>query len=476
MRRGWIPLLLALCALLGACGRPQPSVLLISVDSLRFDQLDRREGDREVTPRLNTWMRQTVSFRRAISPAPWTTPSMMSIFTGMPAPLHAVEDHDRALASSVETLTERFKRAGYRTAAFVPASTLRGEYGFARGFDLYDFENIGHIRLSSALFASKVLAQIEQSRDEPFFIWAHIWDPHYNYTPPVPWDSAFARGTPPPSDDVQCLKWVENAVRPAEAEWLYGRYQGESAYTDKELGALLAGAKQLMADRPLIVVLFADHGESFQEHGWLGHTNRLDETLIHVPLMIQAPELTPSMRDELVSTASIGRTLLELAGVQDAKSFGVEPSLLDQQTPPGREAVLSQTVRQGCYTALREAHFKLIIDQRTCGAELFDLDRDPGETNNLAATQPDQVHALRNRLKVELAALSARSVPRGALPPELVETLEQQLRTLGYVGGVGPDGQAQVSCTLAPRTAMRDLLGDTTAEPCPLEGVARCLP
>lgn len=468
----------AVMALGFGCARKPPSVLIVSIDSLRADQIGAAYNGKPITPRLTALAKESLVFSNAISPAPWTTPSLISLNTGLPVMAHGVEEHDRALSSSVPTLAEQFKAAGYRTAAFVPASTLRAEYGFERGYEVYDFANYGHALLSSPELTSKVLARIEAWKDEPFFIWVHLWDPHYNYLPPPPYNTAFERGQRPANEDVQCLKWVKQPMSSPEAEWLKGQYEGENLFTDTQVGQMLDRIRQLRADNSVILAVLADHGESFQEHGWLGHTNRVDETLIHVPLFLNWPgQLASGTRDPLVSTASLGRTLLELAGIPDADRFGREPELPVSPAPPDESAaVMSQTLRQGCYTSLHEVRYKLVLDHRTCARELFDLQTDPGEANNIAVTDPARVTAMNERLHKRLNEIASWKVPRASLPPEVVEGIESALRTLGYVGNTGADGKTEVLCVQAPDTKRRDLLGDVEASPCPEQGALRCFP
>jgi len=139
------------------CNKPKPSILIISIDSLRADEVARIENGRPVAPALSAFEKESVRFPSALSAAPWTTPSMMAVMTGLPAPAHGVEEHDRALAPSVPVLAERLQKARWRTGAVSPALTLRPEYGFARGFDDYDFEPLGHDVVTSPKLTGKTL-------------------------------------------------------------------------------------------------------------------------------------------------------------------------------------------------------------------------------------------------------------------------------------------------------------------------------
>ncbi|MDH3284147.1 MAG: sulfatase [Acidobacteriota bacterium] len=477
-RAAWGALTIAAAALLAGCAAPGDPVLLITIDSLRQDEVHESREGQPVSPALAALARESLEFRRAVSPAPWTTPAMMSILTGMPSRAHGVDEHDRALAPEVELLAQRFQHAGYRTAAVVPAPTLRPEYGFSRGFEEYQFQDFGHLMRSSPKLTSRVLHLLERWRDEPFFVWVHLWDPHYNYVPPPPWDAAFSRGDTPEREDVQCLKWVENPVSPEEAEYFKGQYEGEIGYTDSHLAQILNQLDRLALAERTIVAVTADHGEAFLEHGFLGHTNRLDEPVIHVPLLIRRPgRVAPGVVEQTVGTARLGRTLLRLAGIPH-DHFGMAPALplSPGAGEAGRRAAISETRRRGCFTSVTDGVHKAVVDHRSCRWRLFDVSADPGEEHDLAGADEMTLDALKAALGERLAAIDAEEIPHAALPQEIVEAAEEQLRSIGYVGGVSKDGTRNVVCADLPNVVGVDAFGDVLgAEPCPWTTARECL-
>jgi arylsulfatase A-like enzyme len=482
MKRLFVLLVLSALVFLAGCAE-RPSVLVVSVDSLRWDEMSRSEQGETVSPTLDQLAASSLVFDRAISAAPWTTPSMMSVMTGLPSLAHGVEEHDRALAPSVGTLAERFEEAGYRTAAFVPAVTLRREYGFDRGFEVYDFEGYGHHRISSPELISKVQHRVERWQDEPFFIWVHLWDPHYNYRPQAPWDQAFRRGKQPENEDVQCLKWVEDPVAPAEAEYLRGVYRSEIRFTDEWMARLLETLEQLELRDETIIAVFADHGESFLEHGYLGHTNRVDDTNVRVPLLLHWPGHLPSERIERpVSLTGIGRTLLRLAGL-DAEGFGASEPLplaaAEAAGPLTEPGPMSRTVRRGCFVSLTGDEYKYVLDFRSCTERLYDQGTDPYEQKDLTAERPEVVREMRGDLVTELDRIDALGVPKGTMPAEVVEEAQAALRSLGYVAGGGDgggDGGRHVECFRGRRPTGRDAFGDAVVDPpCREEALRACL-
>jgi arylsulfatase A-like enzyme len=479
-------LVIVLALALGAagCGSPRPSVILISIDSLRTDQLDREVDGKPVTPRLSALRKESLYFENTISAAPWTTPSMMTVMTGLHPRAHGVGAYDRALSPTVPQLAQQFQDAGYATAAIVSAATLRKSFGFGAGFDSYTVEHYGHSQRSSKQLVRAMIEQITAWKGKPFFLWVHLWDPHYDYIPPPQFD-LFKQGEKPPTEDMQCLRWYENAVTPPQALYLKGRYEGEVLFTDKFMGDFLDFLeRQGLKDDTLLAVM-ADHGEAFLEHGWLTHAGRLDHEVVHVPLMLRWPgKIAPRQEDAVVSTAQIGRTLLELVGI-DGSKFGMEPALPVAGPAPagpgepgaaGERLAMSETLRDQCFTGLVGARYKYVVDHRSCQETLFDLQADPREQNDLAAAQPELVGRYRARLVQELDRLAAAKIPQAAQPPEVVQSLEKALRSIGYVGKKRAAGEEDVpECAVAPGAVRPVAMGEVGGPACPSDGAMRCL-
>jgi arylsulfatase A-like enzyme len=475
--------ILAAFTLLAAtgCRKQKPSILLISIDSLRADEVARVENGRPVAPTLAAFAKESVRFTSALAAAPWTTPSMMAVMTGMPAPAHGVEEHDRALAPSVPVLAERLQRARWRTGAVSPALTLRPEYGFSRGFDDYDFEPLGHDVVTSPKLSGKTLHLLDRYKDDRFMVWVHFWDPHYNYIPPAPYDAQYRTGVKPAREDVQCLKWIENPLPPDGALYLHGQYRGEIAYTDRFVREILDNLEQLGRADDTIVVILGDHGESFQAHGWLGHTIRVDQDMTHVPIMIRWPgHLAPAEIDGAVEIAQIGPTLLKLTGLPH-EDFGLAKPLPLTPADAAQDAsALTRTLRMGCYTGLLQGKWKYQLDHRTCGETLFDLSADPGETHDLAPREAQALAALRNALRARFDEIAAAKVPHAMLPQQLIDETEAALRSIGYVqAATGGSGQgAEIVCEALPDPTKykHDAFGDLQVfQPCAPDGAQRCL-
>jgi arylsulfatase A-like enzyme len=434
------------------CGGPRgPNVLLVTIDSLRADHLHGLGYSRETTPVLDGLLREGTAWTGVVTPAPWTTPSMMSLMTGLYPEVHHVDEDDRVLASSVRTLAQRFGDAGYTTAAFVPEATLTARFGFSRGFARFDERDFGHSTVTSPAQSSAVIDFIQRSLADQdahggrgrFFVWVHLWDPHYNYNPPPPYETRFLAGEPPSQGSVYnmiALKSSKNSLSAAQIENVVGQYDGEIAVTDHYLGEILDALRAAGRLDSTIVVVAGDHGEAFQEHGWLTHTNTVYEETVRVPLIARWPAGLPAGRriGGARSLVDLSGSLADWAGLAPLATQS-QPLPLEEPAPgnPGKgdTLVVSTTRRQASVLSARSRDWSLVLDYEACRAELYDLSVDAGQARDLALSRPEIVADLAARL-VTWIETGRRDHP---LPitrlkeadPELFE----KLAGLGYADG-----------------------------------------
>lgn len=443
-------LILLLTAVSCAPSERPPSVVILAIDSLRADHLHHAGDPRDLSPRLDALAAQATRFTQAGAAAPWTTPSVMTLFTGLTPGTHHVDLNDRSLSLEVPTLAERFKEAGYATAAVMPALTLADHFGFDRGFDEFIFATQGHSNVSGPWSLGHALDFLRGHRDEPLFLYVHLWDVHYNYNPPVPHSLRFQAGRPAgpgETDDITVLTAPGHpaAGLPApRVAWLEGQYAGEILFTDEQVGRLLDELDRLGRSDDTIVVVTADHGEAFLEHEVLGHTVHLYDEMTRVPLMVRWPRRIEAGRvvHEQVGLVDMMATLLELAGIPFA-SDGLEgrslaPLLLSERLEEEGPPLLLGTSRQALKRGLRTPAWSYQVDLVTGEEELYDLASDPAQQENLAVALPVEASAWRRRLCDRLA----RRLPGGEigifpLPTDLQESLAVGLRTLGYVSPAG---------------------------------------
>jgi len=395
------------------------NVLLITVDTLRADRLGAYGFTEVETPVIDRLAATGVTFEHAYSPTPLTLPSHSSLMTGTYPAFHGVRDNGGfVIPPDLDTLATVFSRNGYETAAFVGAFVLDSRWGLGGGFDTYfdqfvlpkqEVVGLGAVQRTGEEVIDEALGWLQRDRTDPFFMWVHLYDPHTPYTPPEPYRSRYD-GRP---------------------------YLGEIAYTDAQLGRLLAGLDGHTRART-IVVLASDHGEGLDEHGEIEHGFFVYEEAIRVPLIVNAPfeQLEGLRRDEFVSLVDLMPTILEMARlpVPDAVQGESMVGLLGNEEPPWRDAVYAESYYPRLHfgwselKTLRGERFKLIASPEP---ELFDLQADPGERVNVA----DQMNTAFADLSRQLTEWDAR-YSEGAehsASLELDEETRARLAALGYL-------------------------------------------
>ena len=401
------------------------NVLLITVDTLRADRLGAYGFTEVETPVIDRLAATGVTFERAYSPTPLTLPAHSSLMTGTYPAFHGVRDNGAfVIPDNLDTMAGVFARNGYETAAFVAAFVLDSRWGLRGGFDTYfdDFVlpkqevvGLGSVQRTAEEVVNEALAWLRRARTDPFFLWVHLYDPHTPYTPPEPYRSRY-EGHP---------------------------YLGEIAYTDVQLGHLLAGLDEPTRART-IVVLAADHGEGLGDHGEIEHGFFVYEEAIHVPLIVNAPfePLRGVRRTEFVSLVDVMPTILEMARlpVPDTVQGESMVALLGNEEPPWRDAVYAESFYPRLHfgwselKTLRGERYKLIVSPEP---ELFDLHEDPGERANVA----DQMNTAFAALNRQLTELDARYSEGAERSPslELDEETRARLAALGYLSTFAAD-------------------------------------
>lgn len=401
--------------------RPGQNILLFTIDTLRADHLGCYGHRRAATPRIDRLAREGVLFEQAVAQVPVTLPSHASILTGIYPPVHGVRDNTYfRLDPDALTLAEHLRANGYRTAAFVGAYVLDASFGLGQGFDVYD-DRVGSMEASSpGSFAERSAGEVVRAfagwlkaapSEGPFFAWIHFFDPHMPYAPPSPFRERF-RSSP---------------------------YDGEVAYTDQQVGVALDELRARGQLDDTLVVLTSDHGESLGEHGERTHGFFVYDATLRIPLILRSPRSLPAglTVEAQVTTVDLAPTLLELAGVSVPE--GVQGRSLvrmmngEEGETPLRPAyaecyVPQLNFRWAPLVALRQQGFKYIDAPR---AELYDLTRDPGETDNLVAKYPDRAKRMKEQLVRLLESWPESVSARHQPDPETVAGL----RSLGYLGG-----------------------------------------
>ncbi|MGQ0553961.1 MAG: sulfatase-like hydrolase/transferase [Planctomycetota bacterium] len=407
-----------LLSLLG-CGppAPRPSVLIITVDTLRADAVSAWGAETATTPHLDALATRGVSFLQATTVTPLTLPAHASLFTGARPARHGLSVNGLAPAEfPAASLTERFAAQGYETAAFVSAVVLDRRHGLAPGFAVYDdqlavpggppaaLERRGDHTVDAALRWSGFA-------EPAFFAWVHLFDPHAPYAAP-----GAASGT-------------DRAA-----------YLQEVRFADQQIGRLLEGV-QAQASGPVLVLVTSDHGEGLGEHGEETHGLQLYESTLHIPLLVawlgapgrlalpeaEAALRAGSRRQDVVSILDVAPSLLSALDLQPLSAVDGASFWTPQ---PGRALPLETRVPWFYYgfsplIGVRCDTLKLVGAEASAPPAwtLFDLAQDPAE---LRAAPGDQ-HALQTRVLSSQPTRASRSTGDA-----------DTLSALGYGGAVPP--------------------------------------
>jgi arylsulfatase A-like enzyme/Flp pilus assembly protein TadD len=427
-------------------GLTKPSVILITIDTLRADHVGCYGAQTAKTPTLDALARDGIVFERAISQVPLTWPSHAVILTGTYPFQNGVQDFTgQPLAQQFRTVSQAFQQAGYATGAVISAFVLDRSWGLARGFDFYDdafsaqtFEkkDAGLVDRRAGESVAHAIAWLKKTPRRPFFLWLHLYDPHSPYDPPEPY----------------------------RTEYRSHLYDGEIAYADHELGNLMSWLKQNHLYDSSLIVALSDHGESLGEHGEDEHGFFVYNATVHVPLIVKPPAgsgIAAGRQREPVETTAVAPTLLQLAGAKDSvdkiyAQFQSHALLGTRYTGLARNEAGNLQANDPAYSetfypfssfgwsplhALESQRFHFIEAPKP---ELYDLESDPGETRNIAAEQPATVAVLREKMQALLAhnPFTRQDAGAGNLSPDA----QEKLRALGYFGfraAVSPESLKQ---------------------------------
>jgi len=430
--------------------RPYKRVLLVSIDTARRDRFAFHadvatggpHGTAARTPVIDGLARSGAVCTHAYAPTPVTLPSHTSLFTGLYPPRHGIRDNARfRLGPEPTLLAERFQAAGFRTAAFLAAFVLDGQFGLGRGFDVYDDEfqsglggMPGREERDAAAVTERVLRWCAAMGEQPWFVFLHYFDAHHPYAAPAPYS---AEGVDP--------------------------YNAELAYVDAQLGRVLAAlrAKKLFDDT--LIVITADHGESLGEHGEATHGIFVYDSTLAVPLVFHGHTVAAAGRIELpTSLVDVAPTILDLAGLPALEAVhgrslaagltrpAAEPSDAEHVALAPRPVYAESFVNSYSFgwsplIALIEGPYKFILAPRP---ELYNLSADPDESENLAAARPADVQELATRVERWYRELSGDGAPSG-IAVDLTDEERARIGALGYGEGAG-------SARAAERGAGRD--------------------
>ncbi len=437
----------------------EPSIILISIDSMRADHLSCCGYRRPTSPNLDSLASTGYLFTQGVAQSSWTLPSHASLLTSLYVKSHGACGAREGVAPDVVTLAEELRGAGYLTAGFVSGPFLLPEYGLHQGFDVYDarcssIEHAdSHHDVTNPCMHRRAVEWLEKWGHTSFFLFLHYWDVHYDYIPPAPYDTIF---DPDYDGTVDGRNFAKNerirAGMPArDLQHIVALYDGEIAYTDAYLGKLFRVVRRLgLHDRTLVIVT-SDHGDEFLEHGATGHGHTLYQELIRIPVLWVEPGGTrgPVRVNTTVQLIDIAPSILEFAGIEPSGSLEGRSFLpLLEGKPWGDGVAFSETRSGGFLKAAVGEHAKIIRAMLNGQTTAYDLRHDPGERapiapDSLAAAMPLQ-EALTSFLEEGHVALELRVVGEGESGESIINLVMTDPPVTVHPHALEPDDSLQM--------------------------------
>jgi arylsulfatase A-like enzyme/Flp pilus assembly protein TadD len=441
------------CLLAAAEPAPRTNVVVITIDTLRADHLG-CYGDKQIrTPNIDALAADGVRFERAYTPVPVTLPAHTVIFTGTYPMLSGMHDFSgNKLNPSQPTLASVLKQHGYATGAVIGSAVLDSRFGLNQGFDFYydhfdfnrlDESNLEEMERPGNLVADAALDWLAKNHPEKFFLWMHLYDPHYPYRPPPPYNEQYKD-------------------RP---------YDGEIAFADAQVGRMIAYLKANDLYRNTLIVLTGDHGESLGEHGEKTHGFFIYNATLHVPVIIRLPGSSSAKSvPEMISLADLMPTVLQALKFQtppQVQGVSLLP-LMAPSKPENSRSLYAETFLPRLHfnwSELRGVETERYQFIEAPHPELYDLSKDPGETQNLYPEKKAVADELRARLNKLIGQYSAGQelAEKTGLDPALME----RLKSLGYAGFSGGSNSTAPDRSLPDpkeRIQAYELISDAIAE------------
>ena len=425
------------------------SIVLIVIDSLRVDHVGTYGYPRETTPFIDRLGDEGLVFEEALSQAPWTKPSIASLFTSTYISVHSVlfsneiidgEERTDVLNTKFQTLAEVLRSGGYATSAFGMKIHLRPPNGFDQGFDGFDMSARQAWKIDR-----KALRWLGRNDPDRFFMYLHYNDPHYPYEPAPGYARYGATSARVQIDGETKRAFFDGRLELTrrDMDQLVDLYDGEVRYTDDHIRKLIEGIES-RGYMNVLVIVTADHGEEFLDHGGITHGQSLYDELVRVPLVFGGsgfarlfPQRDGERMPETVQLIDLMPTILDIAGLPPPPGLqgrSLTPLLAGE--PHASRAAFSERIgadENMFWSTVREGRWKLIRDLNDGRTLLFDLLDDPGEKEPL-----DGIPDIVARLAASIDSWSAANrhlhdlfAPHTTRP--LDPETEERLKSLGYV-------------------------------------------
>jgi arylsulfatase A-like enzyme len=426
-------------------------VIIISVDTLRADHLGCYGYPLNTSPSIDSLAADGVLFANCYSLTPYTVPSFSTMMTSLPPHKHGAKRNGLGIYKNIVTLPLLFKDEGYNTAGIISNWPLRKKLSnLDTGFNWYKnvFTRKRYLGLTRSegtapIVARKAINWLRKnvSKDSmPVFLWVQFTDPHAPYKMHQAHRFDYSN--------------VQSSVYPKGTRLKkVKRYDSEIAFTDFYIGNLLAELKRLGIYDNSLILFNSDHGESFGEHNYFNHGKNLYNSTLHVPLIIKLPEnrLKNTRRFEDVSILDIATTVLEVLDMPKVKAMQGLNIFDDQELISSRTLTFETyggsvifkrnnkkyhlSVKPVKYGILKQS-IKLIFNPKKSSLELYRINSDPFELNNIRRSRPLQTNLLKRELFSKISVIKKRILAAQSTNKQRTDISEvdlKQLKTLGYI-------------------------------------------
>jgi len=402
------------------------NVVLVSMDALRYDSTGISGNTEGLTPNLDAFAEEAVVFHDAVSAAPWTLPSHMSVWTARWPSVHGVTNKlkllaqeqmvETSLSPGIQTYPDMLIREGWTAAGFTGGAGVQSRYGFGRDFEIYvDDRYFGGMDYS----VPSAMDWLEENRSSRFFMFLHGYDSHGQYELPESVRSSIAdySGTLDGGIEEQArfreqgldaienpgdMASLEGALGPEDTDYLKSVYNLKVRQADERLGRFMSYLRSSGLLENTVVAVISDHGDEFMEHGGLDHGATLYEEQLHVVMAVRFPGYARTHDiQETVRTVDLFPTLFDAMGLPPITGVdGV--SLLPLLRGEKLELTAFAETDYRLYVhhrMLRQGDYKLILDLLDGGRELYNLSADPQEQNDLSSTDPRRTYEMEQALR-----------------------------------------------------------------------------
>lgn len=400
---------------------PDYNLVFVSFDALQAAHVHSLGYPRDITPTIDSLAKQGFSFTHAYSVASWTVPASMTWFTGVYPSEHRMTNkfaeytpavqkpaNLKELSPGLATVAEILRKNGYATGGFTGNAGVSGGFGYEAGFDAYvhDLNKFGSFDDS----IPRALEWLKKNKDRKFFLFLHGYDCHGQYNPAAGLDYRFVEkgydrrftGSEIEQEILreEGLEKGRLSLRDSDVKFWRAAYDEKIARADARFKGFLDEFEKLGLGDRTIFVLTSDHGTEVLEHGRLDHGFTLYDELLSVPLIVRIPGQSGRRIEDRVSSIDLMPTILDLlkvdaSGVKDQfRGASLVPALRGE--PPDRDCFSETDYRAYTYkrSVIQPDGWKLILTLEKKQRELYDLNADPGETNDLAAKEPQRADAL----------------------------------------------------------------------------------